>query len=135
MHISYNEKVNYGFNVQGVSGCCGLCAVYGFYVRNDRDDVITKEEYDALDHIDFIKHVQDSFVSNVESARFSRMIITDVVPSEITNVDAAYYDSRAKHNEAINLYTILTDLGWKKLGAMFKNKKTNNVVASFYKDV
>jgi hypothetical protein len=135
MHISYNEKVNYGFNVQGVSGCCGLCAVYGFYVRNDRDDVITKEEYDALDHIDFIKHVQDSFVSNVESARFSRMIITDAVPSEITNVDAAYYDSRAKHNEAINLYTILTDLGWKKLGAMFKNKKTNNVVASFYKDV
>lgn len=134
--FSFNSEVDYYFHLEGVNGCCGLCTIYGFSVRNKKTgNTITEEEYGRLDHKDFIEHVEDNFLDMVEEDRYTRVIVTDVVPELIEDVTQAYYNSTARHNDAINLYTIMTDLKWETCGDSFVNKKTDNTVTVFYKDL
>ena len=133
---TYEDEYVVKLRTLEMKGCCGILVGYGLEVRDyNNGHLITDEQYKKLDHIKFIKRFESEVLEHVEIQSYTRIIISDVVPNKIVNAGNAYYNFNAPHNKAINLYTILTDLGWKKLGAMFKNKKTNNGVASFYKDV
>ena len=131
----YNDSVIYDYHTKELPGCCGVQVVYGLTVYNRDNTVINRENYESLNHIDFIKHVEGSIIDTAERSGYTRVQVTDVVPDKIKNLNDAYWTISARHNNAINLYTVFNDLGWKRMGKKFRNKRTGNTVATFYKDI
>lgn len=135
MMYLYKDKYEVNIDLEEMKGCCGVVIALAFNVKSQRTDLsISEEEYDKLDHIDFIRTFEKKLLDTVEKFGFTRVILSDVVPDLIKNKQHAYYRNYSRHNEAINLHTVLTDLKWETLPD-FINQRTKNTVTLFYKDI
>lgn len=132
---TFNSNVEIKVEEAQQQGCCGILNIWGLRVIYKERGIIIEEEYKKLDHLKFIKFVSEEFLNFAEKNGYTRIIITDVIPEEIEDVESAYFSYSAPHNSVINLYTILTDAGWPKLGPDFVNRRTGNTVTTFYHDV